>query len=233
MRYVFAMIIASIILIGCSAQRVGEEVEYAIANPESLSMKLVGGRWLEGDRMVKKTVWIKDGILHFEEVREVDTTIDLSNQYVIPPFAEAHNHNLESAYELEKRIDHYLDHGVFYVKLLSSIKKRIDPLMHHYNKPDGIDVQMAHAPFTATGGHPISLRQRYLDSGYFTGLFENIEEVEFHGYVIIDNKKDLVGKWDSLMSFQPDFIKLNLLHSEEYETRKDDTAYFGQKGLNH
>ncbi|WP_420399783.1 amidohydrolase family protein [Flagellimonas sp.] len=203
------------------------------SKPGQVQMQLSNGYWFNGSDFEQRTVWIKDGILSFsEKAVQSDTIIDLEGQYVIPPFAEAHNHNLESDYELEKRIRSYLDNGVFYVKLLSSIKKRIDPLMHHYNKPTGIDISMAHAPLTGSGGHPIALRKRFLGYGHFDGLFKTLEDIESHGYYIIDSEQDLNNKWEQILSFGPDFIKINLLYSEEYEKRKNDTTFFGKKGLN-
>lgn len=202
-------------------------------NINSLTMKLVNGNWFDGTRFIKKTVWVYKGILSFENANaELDTIIDLSGKFVIPPFAEAHNHNLESDYKLNERINSYLNDGVFYVKHLSSIKKRIDPLMHHYNKPSGIDVSLAHAPLTATGGHPVALRKRFLEYGRFEGLFESLDEIESHGFFIVDNASDLETKWEQILSFKPDFLKINLLHSEDYNKRKNDTSYFGKKGLN-
>ncbi|MEO0901932.1 MAG: hypothetical protein AAFY00_07870, partial [Bacteroidota bacterium] len=197
-----------------------------------LSIQLTNGNWFNGNEFEKKTAWVHEGILRFAAGDHIyDTIIDLKDKYVIPPFAEAHNHNLESDYELEKRIKKYMDNGVFYVKHLSSIKKRIDPLMHHYNKPTGLDVSLAHAPLTATGGHPIALRKRFLEYGRFEGIFNTLEEIESHGYFVMDDEEQFNNKWEQVLSFQPDFIKINLLHSEEYEKRKNDTLYFGQKGL--
>nr|WP_299385325.1 amidohydrolase family protein [Allomuricauda sp.] len=201
-------------------------------NPESLCIQLNNGNWFNGIDFEERTVWVQNGMLSFVEGnKELDTIIDLGGNYVIPPFAEAHNHNLESDYQLEKRIHSYLDNGVFYVKLLSSIKKRIDPLMHHYNKPTGLEVTMAHAPLTGSGGHPIALRKRFLAYGHFDGLFNTLGDIESHGYYIIDTEDDLRNKWEQIMSFRPDFIKINLLYSEEFQKRKNDTTYFGKKGL--
>lgn len=222
------------LLIGQAIQaQYGNQSTYrARLNPTSTSMKLINGQWFNGSSFEPKTVWTKDGILYMEKIETtIDTVIDLAGQFVIPPFGEAHNHNLESSYGIDERIASYLRNGVFYVKHLSSIKKRIAPLMSRYNHPTGIDVSLAHAPLTASGGHPIALRKSYLDKGYFKGLFNSLEELEFHGYVIIDNEDDLKRKWDSILSFRPDFIKLNLLYSEAYEERKNDTSYFGKKGL--
>ncbi len=229
----FNILIYALLCISCSAQVPNKKATYSKKNIKSKVIKLVDGHWFNGTTFEKKTVWIHEGLISFKSLgTQLDTVVDLTSKFVIPPFAEAHNHNLESAYELDKRIASYLDHGVFYVKLLSSIKKRIDPLMPNYNVPHGIDVSLAHAPLTASGGHPIAIRKTYLEKGYFKGLFNAIEDVEFHGYVCIDKEEDLINKWDSILSFSPDFIKLNLLYSEEYQKRKDDTLYFGKKGLN-
>ncbi|MBN8568982.1 MAG: amidohydrolase family protein [Ignavibacteria bacterium] len=224
----------SVVFILASGHSMKTEItKTANENPNSLSIKLVNGNWFTGSAFENKTAWVNKGILSFtNENTKNDTIIDLTGKYVIPPFCEAHNHNLESEYKLNERISSYLKNGVFYVKHLSSIKKRVTPLMHHYNKPDGIDVSFAHAPLTATGGHPIALRKKFLDNGLFKGLFNTLEEIESHGYFIIDNPQDLESKWDKILSFEPDFIKINLLYSEEYEKRKDDTTYFGNKGLN-
>lgn len=197
------------------------------------NIKLENGMWFDGNKFSNRNVWIYDGKLSFRaKGRKIDKTIDIKGKYVIPPFGEAHNHNLESEYELQKRIDKYLSDGVFYVKLQSSIKKRIAPLMHNYNHPLGLDISLTYAPITGSGGHPIAVRKRYLEQGLFGNLFKTLEEIESHGYFTIDTEKDLAQKWDSVLSFKPDFIKVVLSYSEEYEKRKDDPTYFGQKGLN-
>lgn len=226
-------IILALILIEAHETISQEKIKTARENQSSKNIKLINGNWFNGETFESKTVWVSKGVFSFKNENKVnDTIIDLTGKYVIPPFAEAHNHNLESSYKLDGRIDSYLKNGVFYVKLLSSIKKRIDPLMHLYNKPNGLDVSLAHAPLTATGGHPVALRLRFLEYGRFNGLFNNLEEIESNGFWIINDLAALNNKWDKILSFKPDFIKIMLLYSEEYELRKNDTTYFGNKGLN-
>ena len=162
----------------------------------------------------------------------IDSIVDLKLGYIIPPFAEAHNHNLESTYQLQERIDSYIQDGVFYIKMQSSIKKRIEPLMHLYNHHGSLDVSVAHAPITGTDGHPIGVRKWYLEKGYFDEMFQTLEEIESHGYFVVDSKSQLKLKWPAIIEKKPDFIKVMLLCSEEYEKRKNDTTYFGNKGLN-
>jgi len=229
---VYTGMIILFISISCRP-RTATSPKIAKENLNSPSLKLINGKWFNGESFESTTVWVSNGILSFaNEGSKKDSVIDLNGKFIIPPFAEAHNHNLESDYKLEERIDSYLENGVFYVKHLSSIKKRLDPLMQLYNKPKGIDVSFAHAPLTAKGGHPIALRKRFLEYGRFEGLFNTLEEIKSHGYWIINDSKDLEEKWNRIVSFKPDFIKIMLLYSEEYEKRKNDTVYFGNKGLN-
>ena len=197
------------------------------------NIKLINGKWFDGQTFVEQTFWICDDKLSSKAGNTKNQrVIDLSGKYVIPPFGEAHNHNLESEYQLDQRINKYLKHGVFYVKLQSSIKKGMNPLMEKYNHPKGLDISQAFAPLTGTDGHPIGVRKMYLEKGYFDGMFKTIEEVETHGYFVIDDEKELEDKWKNILSFKPDFIKVMLIHSEEYEKRKNDESYFGDKGLN-
>lgn len=197
------------------------------------NIKLENGLWFNGQEFEKKSVWIRDGKLSFKSSgRKIDQTIDISGKYVVPPYGEAHNHNLDSDNELQQRINKYLSHGVFYVKMQSSMKKLISPLMVNYNHAHGLDVSLAHAPITGTDGHPIALRKRLFDQGVYAAAFGSFKEIETHGFFIVDSSRDLSEKWQSILSFRPDFIKVILVHSEEYEKRKDDPSYFGQKGLN-
>lgn len=194
--------------------------------------EFVNGSWFNGQSFEEKTLYVTESKLSLHKPGQIDSTIDLKNQYVIPPFGEAHNHNLESAWMLEQRIKNYLRDGVFYVKMQSSIKKRVESVKNILDKSPTVDITFAHAPLTATGGHPIRLREIFFDKGLFKGLFNSKKEIEGHGYHIINSEDDLEGKWSVILAGKPDFIKCNLLYSEEYELRKEDPAYFGKKGLN-
>lgn len=228
----YFLLIVAFVLASCLSTNV-KITKTANENLNSLSIKLVNGNWFNGKTFENKTVWVNNGILSFKNTdTKIDTTIDISGKYVIPPFGEAHNHNLENDYKIDDAISKYLNNGVFYVKMLSSIKKRIDIIKDKFNKPECVDVSYAHAPLTGSGGHPIKLRETFFDMGRFKGVFNSKKEIEGHGYFIVDTKKDLDIKWPVIISQSPDFIKIMILWSEEYATRKDDTAYFGQKGLN-
>jgi imidazolonepropionase-like amidohydrolase len=155
--------------------------------------------------------------------------IDLAGGYVVPPFCEAHNHNLGSPYENEASINAYLRQGIFYVGLLSNVPTITDQVRDTYNIPTSVDVLFGNGGLTATGGHPIRLREFLLEQGNYPGFTR--ETLADETYFVIDNEADLERRWPIIMGFEPDFIKIFLLFSEEFDRRRDDEAFFGLKGL--
>lgn len=81
---------------------------------------------------------------------------------------------------------------------------------------------------TATGGHPFRIHAGLASRGVFGAL--KPEDMENRAYFIIDDEKDLAGKWPRIKAGKPDFIKTFLLFSEEFDKRKDDQET-GFKGL--
>jgi imidazolonepropionase-like amidohydrolase len=48
---------------------------------------------------------------------------------------------------------------------------------------------------------------------------------------LIDSLPDLERKWPRILAGRPDFIKIVLVHSEEYARRRSDSAFFNWRGL--
>jgi len=206
----------------CSLASSGYTQNYAFNN----------GHWFDGEGFESRTVYVSDGIFSETKPDTLDRVFDLDGGYVVPPFAEAHNHNLDGDYGLEDQIQAYLRDGVLYAKMQSSIQTRVEQNRGLFDDKTSVDVVYAHAPITGTGGHPVKLRETFFDRGWFDGVFESKAEIEGQGYFIVDTPSDLDEIWPSLLANNPDFVKINLLHSEFYEERKNDPAYFGKKGLN-
>jgi imidazolonepropionase-like amidohydrolase len=199
--------------------------------PAPLSWAFLNGLWFDGQSFKSQTVYAVDGRFTFLRPKNVDRTLDLKGTYVVPPFAEAHNHNLTSQDQATEMMPKYLKEGVFYAKMQSSMPLLTGQILHRFNRPESVDAVFANGPLTATGGHPVALRERLLERGMYPPGFTK-ETLNNQGYVLIDNESDLEKKWAMISGFRPDFIKAILVFSEEFEKRKDDPAYFGQKGLN-
>ncbi len=176
------------------------------------------------------------GAVVVEQARFIDAApntaalrIDLEGGYVVPPFCEAHNHNLGSPYQNQAAIDAYLRDGIFYVGLLSNVPTISNQVRDTYNTPASVDVLYGNGGLTATGGHPIRLREFLLERGNYPGFTR--ETLADEAYFVIDNEADLERRWPIIAGFEPDFIKIFLLYSEEFERRRDDETFFGNKGL--
>jgi len=191
----------------------------------------VNGNWYNGSEFIGRTVYVVDAQITFTAPEEVDSTHDLAGAYVIPPFGEAHNHDLTTDFEPQERINEYLSDGVFYAKMQSAFSMGFEELAPHFNKPESVDVTFAFAPITGPGGHPIRIRELFFGRGYYEGIFDSQDEIAGIGYTKVEDREELMLKWPNLIRQKPDFIKINLRHSEEYDLRKDDQEFFGFKGI--
>ena len=201
------------------------------ASPALADDAYVNGLWYDGEGFSSRTVYVADGRIGDAPSGRIDNTYDLDGAYVIPPFGEAHNHDLASDSGVEERIDRYLRDGVFYAKMQSAFSKGFDRLAPKFNRPDSVDVLFAFAPVTGPGGHPIRIRELFFDRGYYEGVFESKEEMAGIGYTLVETREDLARKWPGLIRQKPDFVKVMLSNSEEYELRKGDPEFFGQTGI--
>lgn len=149
----------------------------------------------------------------------------------MPPFGEAHNHDLASEPQLDEQIGRYLWDGVFYVKIQSSFAPVTQRIAPRLNRPDSVDVAFAQAPITGPGGHPIRIRELFFDRGHYEGVFATKQEIAGVGYMVIADRAELAVKFPRLLEQKPDFVKFMLSYSEEYALRRDDAEFFGYKGL--
>jgi hypothetical protein len=204
------------------------------AQPGVPTYAFVNGQWFNGRTFEPRTTFSLNGLLTSTRPAHIDHTLDLSDAFIVPPFADAHNHNVGTGDEARDRqaIRRYLADGIFYVKIQGNLplpaaaRARLG-----LDTASGLDAVFAQgASLTATDGHPIALfEQVLLPQGQFPGhTAETLRDVR---YFTIDGPEDLDRKWSRVLGDSPDFIKVILLYSEEYEKRRTDRAYFGQKGL--
>jgi hypothetical protein len=190
------------------------------------SYEYVHGRWFDGEQFVREDFYTSNGLLTHARPPRVDSIVDLTGMYVVPPYGEAHNHNIDGFKNVGDRINRYLHDGIFYVKNPNSIPRYTRALAGTVNIPTSVDVVVSNGGLTSSGGHPLELVRRNIALGIFTE-----QDAEGGMYYIIDTPADLKNKWPRILADRPDFIKTYLLYSEEFSRRRDDTSYFGWKGL--
>lgn len=194
------------------------------------TVELRNGSWFDGRGFARQTVYSVDGLFALTRPEHVDQVVDLGGAFVVPPFAEAHNHNIGLGAEERDRgaIAAYLSAGVFYVKIQGNWPLDAEAQTRlALNRPDGLDVQFAHGSVTATGGHPTGLAAALLAQGQYPG--QTLETLRDHYFFTIDSIAELEAKWPAITALGPDFIKTFLAFSDEFEKRRDDPTAL--KGL--
>jgi imidazolonepropionase-like amidohydrolase len=192
----------------------------------SRSYELRNGTWLDGFQ--GETRYVVNGRVSARRPARVDSVIDLAGGWVVPPYGEAHNHNV--SYTGRARTDsvlaRYVRDGVLYAQNPGDVPRGRDSLTGSVNVPGALSVTFANGLLTATGGHPTGLYQRNLARGGMTAADGD------GGFLwIVDSLPDLERKWPRILAGHPDFVKTVLVHSEEFARRRTDTAFFNWRGL--
>nr|AIA12236.1 Amidohydrolase family [uncultured bacterium] len=197
--------------------------------------RFINGQWFNGQSFRRQTFYCVKGILTKKKLSGEFATIDLSNGFVVPPFSEAHNHNLAGGIYFnrefnEKTIRRYLAAGVFYVKIPGNPGANAPVLRSELvNRPDSVDAVFANGVLTSRDGHPMgmtldSFKQAKID-------VPSVAELEGKVLFIIENETDLLTKWKQIMTGKPDFIKVILRYSENFAGRRGTPELFGYNGL--
>jgi hypothetical protein len=189
--------------------------------------EFTNGQWFDGKTFKRRVFYSSGGMLTDKKPRRVDETVDLGGGYVVPPFAEAHNHNVDGPYNIKENVRQYLREGVFYVKNPNNLRRLALQVKDGLNRPDSIDAVFSNGGLTATAGHPTRTYEN-LSKGPYKHL--NLASFEGEAFFIINTAEDLESKWPQIAATQPDFIKTYLLYSEEFDKRRDD-AEIRAKGL--
>jgi len=212
----------------CAAIAVGALLAVAASAPPqetkgTRNYVFSNGQWFDGKQFKPKTFYSINGVLQTKHPSRIDREFDLQGMYVLPACGEAHNHNATSQHDWA--IDDYIQKGILYVKNPSNMPR----FRQHgrINTAAGIDVLFSNGSLTPSGGHPLVLLKKDIQRGALT-------EADGDGvyYFGIDSLADIQTKWPQILNGKPDFIKINLVYSEEFEKRKNDEKYFSRRGLN-
>ena len=177
----------------------------------------VHGRWFDGERFQPDTWYAVQGRLTRQLPSGPVESIDLSGLYMVPPFGEAHNHNVEGPWNVQAVAQRYLQDGVFYVKNPNDVRDFALQIRHAINVPTSIDATFAHAGLTGRGGHPVALYEDVLRIGRYEPVVGPIDRgwFENRSYVVVETDAEVEAKWPVILRGRPDFLKVYLVHSED------------------
>lgn len=186
--------------------------------------KFVNGKWFNGKTFKKKIFYSTKGVFSNKKPSQVDETIDLKNAFAIPPFGDAHTHNLDGVRDLDRIAGEYLKEGTFYVQVLANHATGAKEAKPFLNKPSTPDVIYANGMLTCTFGHPFMVYEP-LAMGIYNpqDAFRRVDEVkksridENNAYWFLDSKQDVDAKWEKILAANPDIIKIGLIDAQDYE----------------
>ena len=226
-KYLFLPILIFSIVFNCFGQ-------FDQSKLPAKNYRFVNGQWFDGKNFKRKVFYSVGGVFSDKKPEQIDETVDLKNGYVMPPFADAHCHYFDSAYTADSQIKMYLTDGIYYVKVQTDVRTGAEKVLKKLNIPTSVDVSFAHGALTHTDGHGIEIYEALALNLYFDfKLYDaNIEKIrasrlrENDAYYIIDTLADLENKWRKVLDGKPDFLKIYLLTSEDFERKKNNPGSF-------
>lgn len=203
--------------------------------PET-GIEFVNGNWFNGINFVDKVVYVSEGrITEITPVR-IDTTIDLKDEFVIPPFGEAHSHNLDREWQLAFLPKQYLAEGTFYVQCLTCKAEGAKITRKHFESDSTIDVKFAQQGITSTLGHPFLAYEPFEMGLRFDDWEENMDRIkesrldENNGYIFIDSVSQIDKRLKFFFDAKPDMAKIYLLDAVNHGANSK-TEVAGLHGL--
>jgi imidazolonepropionase-like amidohydrolase len=193
------------------------------ASPSAPTYAFTGGQWWNGSTFVKQTLYTVDGRITAKAPKRVDETIDLKGGFVIPPLAEGHTHWIPQFADQLSAC--YLADGVFYAREMASAGVSYNQFRDRVNLPTSVDFVTALQGFTGPGGHPVEIIER----GMAMGVTPKDWKPDFdpYGLLIVRTERDVDERMKLLVAENPDFVKVFLIYSDQYEARLNDPATRG------
>ena len=209
----------------------------SVSNFAQDSIGLIGGNIFDGETFVKKDLYIADGEITFKKPKGLKKSINIENQFVIPPFGDAHTHSFYTDEGLESNIEKNIVAGNFYVQVLTNPQKSAVQVREKL-KNSPLEVLFANGGLTSTLGHPffafesraMGIQGIWWEDGEKLKAIRKSRLAENDGYWFFDSIKDVDEKWGRYISGKPDVVKIYLLDSENQSKNSvEDKAGF--KGL--
>jgi len=191
------------------------------------TVEFSGGKWFDGETFGAKTFYSENGMLTSARPSHVDSILDLAGKFVVPPFADAHVHNLADPKEIDGDIRDDLADGVFYAMEMDPSREISPDVLARVNRADSVDVVYTQGLVTPSWGVMADMYALLARMGRF-GERKTLSRVDGREVFIIDNLDELQMKWPSLAAKNHDFIKVIVAFSEE-EAKRRGNVHYGAK----
>ncbi len=201
------------------------QVEASMAKP---TLELSGGRWFDGTGYRPARWYVVDGRFTAQRPAHVDAVINLGDRYILPPLAEAHNHNMQNSWGAATFAGDYMRRGIFYSAQLAANSEEIQPFRGLMGGPAMPDVLFAEVTISASDGHPLALA---LDGARAAGMTMTAADLRDKAFYAIDTLADLDARWARIEASHAALVKVILVESELYAQHHNNPAFFGVNGI--
>lgn len=187
-----------------------------------LSWELKNARWFDGRQIQRGSLYVENGVFVARKPAKVNRKMDLRGQQVlINPLAEAHNHNLQTAWGWGQYADKYIDEGVFYAAMLCGDPAGVAEVAPLAATPAAPDVSFVSACITSPDGYPLAavLSEPTPAAAAAQQLI-----------VLVDSPEQARAQWAAIQARGGRWLRIVLAHSERPELR-EQAAMFGRLGL--
>lgn len=189
------------------------------------------GQWFDGSQFVRRPMYVAGEVFHERRPSRVDSVADLGGGFVVPPFADAHQH-LYDPTRIRPWMATFIRDGIYYLKDQSSAplaRRFVEPALA---APGAIDLLSANQGWTSPGGHPVEVVRRGAQIPGPIGAY--VRDSLDPGIVMqVDTKEDVDRRWTYFLAGRPrpDFLKLFLFWSEDHARRRADPRLEGNRGM--
>ena len=216
--------LTAFLLLACTLARAqtppAQQPPYEASAP--LSWELKNARWFDGRALQRGNLYVENGVFVAKKPAKVNRKMDLRGQQVlINPLAEAHNHNLQTAWGWQQFAQAYLDDGVFYAAMLCGDPAGVAEVGPLAATPAAPDVSFVTACITSSDGYPLA-----------TVLPEPSAEAAAaqQRIVLVDSPEQATRQWPAIRARGGTWLRIVLAHSERPELR-GRLEHFGRLGL--
>ncbi len=191
----------------------------SIANAGRRVYEYRNGLWLVDSNFAPATWYAVDGRLTQRRPAEIDSIIELGGRFIVPPFGDAHVHDLNDSTTIVADVNRYLHLGVFYAMEQDPIFELSPAVLDRVNRPSSIDVAYTQGVVTPSWGIIAGLYRALASRGSF-GTGATLASIDTRNVFIIDDSLDLARKWPLLAARNRAFVKVIVGFSEEFEARR-------------
>lgn len=216
----FRLLLVLALLAPLASKAQQQQPPYQASAP--LSWELKNARWFDGQKIQKGNLYVENGVFVAKKPAKVNRKMDIHGQQIlIAPLAEAHNHNLQTAWGWGQYAEKYIDDGVFYAAMLCGDPAGVAEVKPLETAPAAPDVSFVTACITSPDGYPLAavLQQPSAEAAAAQKLI-----------VLVDSPEQATEQWPAIKARGGQWLRIVLAHSERPELHQRPEM-FGRLGL--